>query len=183
MDFILRLDCGVIRFVFDNVKCDFLDGIMGGVTMLGDNGLIWIFLTVLMIAAGKSFRKTGFAAAVSLGISAILCNAVIKPYVGRIRPYDLLNLPIAVERLSDFSFPSGHTTAAFAFAVAVYMFNRRMGRLALICAALMALTRIYLCVHYPTDVLGGIILGSLCGILGQRIILKIYENKKSYPSG
>lgn len=181
MDFIVRLDCEVVRFIFNNVKCGFLDSLMGGITRLGDKGFVWILVTVLLIAVGKRYRKMGFAAAISLAVSAVLCNALIKPAVGRIRPYDFLNLPIAVEKLADFSFPSGHTTAAFAFAVAVYMFNRKMGKIALICAALMALTRLYLCVHYPTDIFGGIVLGSLCGIFGYKVILKIYGNRKSYP--
>lgn len=181
MDFIVRLDCEAVRFIFNNVKCGFLDSLMGGITRLGDKGFVWILATALLIAVGKRYRKMGFAAAISLAVSALLCNILIKPAVGRIRPYDLFDLPIVVEKLVDFSFPSGHTTVAFAFAAAVYMLNRKMGKIALVCATVMAITRLYLCVHYPTDILGGIILGILCGVIGYKVILKIYGNKKSYP--
>ncbi|MBQ6835440.1 MAG: phosphatase PAP2 family protein, partial [Clostridia bacterium] len=88
----------------------------------------------------------------------------------RIRPYDLYNVPIIIAHPSDYSFPSGHTLSSFAAAIALYKCNKKYGTIALAFAAVMGFSRMYLFVHYPTDILGGIILAFLMVFFAERTI-------------
>ena len=97
----------------------------------------------------------------ALGVNAVLCNGILKPLVARTRPYDLLGYDILVHRLSDFSFPSGHTSASFAGATALFYMNKKWGTVAYVFAILMGFSRLYLGVHFPSDVLAGAFLGWL----------------------
>ena len=120
-------------------------------------------------------------------IGLILCliigNGILKPLIARTRPYDLeinSNKQIQIEKPNDYSFPSGHTLAAFTSAVIILLYNKKIGIFALILATLMAFSRLYFYVHFPTDVLGGIILGILFAFISKWIVKRYIDNDNKY---
>ena len=153
------------------IHTSFLDTFMTSITKLGDAGIVWIILTVILLLIPKT-RKSGVYMAVALIADLIICNVILKPIVARIRPYSInQTVHLLVTPLKDYSFPSGHTAASFASVSALYFAGRkRMAAGALIVSVLIAFSRMYLYVHYPTDVLGGIAVGVLAGYAGWRII-------------
>ncbi|GFI61949.1 undecaprenyl-diphosphatase BcrC [Clostridiales bacterium] len=156
---ILTIDDKIIHFVNDHMRCRSVDKVMRIVSRIGDNGAIWIGTSFCLIFMGGKSRKAGLLMLGSLGAEASICNLAIKPSVARIRPYDAHGLMITIKQPKDYSFPSGHTAAAFAAAFSMYMSDRKHGILMLYGAALMGFSRIYLLVHYPLDVIAGAALG------------------------
>ena len=163
---------------FQTLHTPVLDKFMTSVTKLGNAGIFWIILTVLFLLIPK-MRKTGVVMAAALIIDLLLCNVLLKNLVARTRPYDVnTGIQLLVAKLRDYSFPSGHTAASFASVTALYLSGeRRIWIIALVISCLIALSRLYLYVHYPTDVLGGIIFGCLSGWIGYHIV-KLVEGKK-----
>ena len=115
----------------------------------------------------------------SLCMDALLCNVILKPMIARIRPYHVNTaIELLVRPPRDYSFPSGHTAASFTAVAALYFTGqKKMGRIFLIAAILIAFSRMYLYIHYPTDILGGILVGVLSGYLGYVITQKIHNRK------
>ena len=179
-------DLPILEWIAANLKCGFLDFLMPLITLLGDAGIFWILCSVVMILIPKT-RKTGLAMGISLLIGLLVCNVTLKPLVGRIRPYDYQwqffqkEITLLVEGLHDFSFPSGHTIASFEAATALLIGNKKLGIPAMILAVLIAFSRLYLYVHYPTDVLVSIVLGIGIAFLGTFLVKKgysIWESRK-----
>ena len=164
---------------FQTLHTPVLDKFMTSVTKLGNAGIFWIILTVLFLLIPK-MRKTGVVMAAALIIDLLLCNVLLKNLVARTRPYDVnTGIQLLVAKLRDYSFPSGHTAASFASVTALYLSGeRRIWIIALVISCLIAVSRLYLYVHYPTDVLGGIIFGCLSGWIGYHIV-KLAEGKKT----
>ena len=160
------------------IHTSMLDTFMTFVTKLGDAGIAWISLTIILLLIPKT-RKAGAYMAVALIADLIICNAILKPIVARPRPYSInKTIKLLVPPLRDYSFPSGHTAASFASVSALYFAGRK--RLAvgtLVVSILIAFSRMYLYVHYPTDVLGGLIIGLLCGWIADVIMKRIAERK------
>lgn len=154
------------------------DALMKGASFLGNGGSLWIILTIVLLCIPKT-RTAGIVMAVSLCADALLCNVLLKPAVARIRPYDVNTaVSLLIKAPSDYSFPSGHTAASFAAVSALYFTGqKRLGTIFLIFAVVIAFSRMYLYVHYPTDILGGIVIGILSGYIGFRATKKI---KKRY---
>lgn len=179
MESILSFDMSVLNFIYDNIRCSFLDFLMPIVTLFGESGIFYICIAVLMMLFKKT-RKTGFMLSLSLIIGLIICNITLKPLVARPRPYTIReDVLLLVERLNDFSFPSGHTVAAFEASTVMMMRNRRIGILFLILAFLISFSRLYLYVHYPTDIIAGIIVGTISGIVSVTVINFIHKRIKS----
>lgn len=158
-----------------------LDPLMRFFTFLGDKGWLFILLALVLIVIPKT-RKIGLSMALALAIGALVTNVVIKNVVARPRPY------VASEQFrafweavwakpeSDFSFPSGHTTGAFSSMTAFFLAgNRKYTWTGLLLAFLVAFSRIYLAVHYPSDVLFGIIFGALSGVVAFFIMKAVYD--------
>ena len=173
-------DLPILEWIAANLKCAFLDTLMPLITLLGDAGFFWILCAVVMIVIPKT-RKTGLAMGISLLIGLLVCNVTLKPLVARIRPYDYQwehfqkQIPLLVEGLHDFSFPSGHTIASFEAATALLIGNKKLGIPAMILAVLIAFSRLYLYVHYPTDVIVSIVLGIGIAFLGTFLVKKGYS--------
>lgn len=147
------------------------DTVMCFITRLGDAGAIWILTAVILTAIPKT-RKSGVILAAALCIDIVLCNGILKHLFARVRPCDInTSVQLLVARPTDFSFPSGHTAASFAAAAALFWAGeRKLWKPALVLACLIAWSRLYLYVHYPTDILGGVLVGITAGYLGCRAV-------------
>ncbi len=175
-----EFELGILNFIRENLACPFLDTVMPIITRFGDGGIFWIALSVIFIIFKKT-RKMGICMGLSLLTGFIIGNIILKNVVARIRPYDLnTDIELLVNKLSDFSFPSGHTLASFEAATAIIIHDRKIGIPAIILAVLIAFSRIYLYVHYPTDVLAGMILGIIFAIFACFLVHKIYDRKPCF---
>ena len=168
---------------FQTLHTPILDKIMTLITKLGDAGIFWIILTLLFLIIPK-MRKTGKMIskimAAALIMDLLICNVAVKNLAARTRPYEVnTSVQLLVAKLHDYSFPSGHTAASFASVTALYLAGeRKLWKPALVLACLIAVSRLYLYVHYPTDVLGGMVFGILAGYVGYRLV-KFLEAKIS----
>lgn len=160
------------------LRTPFFDTIVPMVSSLGNMGWIWIVLAVGLMLFPKK-RKTGVILSMALVIDAILCNVIIKNLVCRVRPFHVNTaIELLIPEPGEFSFPSGHTAVSFAAVAALYFAGeKRLFLPALVLATMIALTRLYLYVHYPTDVLGGILIGILSGYLAGKVGEKLRKTE------
>ena len=147
-----------------------LDTLMSAITRLGDAGIIWILLCAVLLILPRT-RKSGAILMAALLVDLVVCNGILKPLVHRIRPFDVkTGIELLVKQPTDYSFPSGHTAASFTSVMALYLAGeKKLWILALVLAVLIAFSRLYLYVHYPTDVLAGALLGAGLGLLACRL--------------
>ncbi len=165
-------EIGILDFIRETFSTRFLDVFFSTITRFADHGIGWIVLSVLLIAFKKT-RKMGISMGLALIIGYITGNMFLKNVIGRVRPYDFAgNIDLLVDRLSDFSFPSGHTLCSFEGAFAVFIRNKKWGIAAIVFAILIALSRLYLYVHYPSDVLVGALMGIAIAYLASFIVDK-----------
>ena len=167
-----NLDGEILLLIQRYLRMDMLTPFMKSVTFLGNGGWFWILCAVVLLAVPKT-RKTGYAAVLSLIFGVIVTNLLLKNIVARPRPFAEIEALIPlIAKPTDFSFPSGHTTASFAVAlVMLRMLPKKIGIPAVVLAALVAFSRLYLGVHYPTDVLTGFVValvGSSLAVWGVR---------------
>ena len=168
----MSIELKILDFI-QTLNTPVLDKIMVGITRLGDAGIIWIILTAIFLVIPKT-RRTGGVMLAALVVQTILCNVILKNLFARTRPYDVnTTVQLLVRKLHDFSFPSGHTSASFTTVSALFFAKNKAWKPALVLACLIAVSRLYLYVHYPTDVLGGILLGILSGYIGYKIMEKL----------
>lgn len=159
------------------------DVVMPFVSGLGNAGIIWILLAIVLLFIPKT-RKSGIILAMALCFDVIMCNVILKNVFCRIRPCDVNTaIQLLIARPNDFSFPSGHTAASFATVSALYFAGeKRLWKPALVLAVFIAFSRMYLYVHYPTDILGGIVIGLTAGYIGYWSAEKLkkikMDNKK-----
>ena len=181
-----HFDLPILDWIAAHLQCGFMDFIMPLITVLGDAGIFWIAVSVIFLLIPK-YRKAGFSMGLALLFGLVVCNMILKPWVGRIRPYDyqLIHFGKTIELLvatpHDFSFPSGHTIASFEAAVALTIHNKKLGAVAMVLAVLIAFSRMYLYVHYPTDVLASVVLGTAFAFLASFLVEKgyaLYESKR-----
>lgn len=166
-----------------NMRTPIGDVVIPFITKLGDAGMIWILLSVVLFLIPRT-RKSGAILAVALCVDVILCNGILKNLFRRIRPCDVnTSIQLLVARPDDFSFPSGHTAASFAAVVALMLAGeKKLWIPALVLAVCIAFSRLYLYVHYPTDILGGIAMGIFAGYAGHWIVKRSWKKKKSCDS-
>lgn len=173
METIYAIDFAILHWIMDNLWCPFLDWFMPLVTRLGDDGIFWIIVALILLIFPKT-RKTGAMMGVAMILGLLVGNLTMKPTFARIRPYENeagRAVELLVEKLSDYSFPSGHTLVCFEAATVLMIRNRKpWGVIALVTAFVVAFSRLYLYVHYPSDVLVGMILGTLFGFCGVWVV-------------
>ena len=157
------------------IHSEVLDRIMIFITTLGNAGAVWIALAIALIIIPKT-RPVGFAVALALILDLITCNMITKPMVARTRPYEIIEaIELLIEKPGDYSFPSGHSAASFAAISALFFSGSKLWIPACILGVLIAFSRLYLYVHFPTDVLGGIVLGIAVGALAVYIVKRFYK--------
>ena len=174
---IQQFDEQVLVWIAQNIRNGLLDPIMKIYTQMGNTGLLFIVLGLAMLLF-RPTRKAGFSALCAMLIGLVVVNFTIKPLIARERPWlvieGFVNL---VEEHDPNSFPSGHTNAAFAFALALCMAApKRWMKVTAVCmAVVMGLSRLYVGVHFPSDVLAGAVIGSLCGLAGAWVVKTVWE--------
>ncbi len=170
----LYVDGQILLFIQEHVRNTVCDVFFKGITHLGDAGIFWILLTIVLLCFRQT-RKAGIYSACALAASLIVNNLILKNLVGRIRPYELVEgLQCIVPPAYDASFPSGHTGASFASAVSICrQIPKKYAVFFIVLASLIALSRLYVGIHYPTDVLGGLVtgigIGLFVNVVGDRI--------------
>lgn len=171
MTLINDIDNTILRFIQKYIRCDFMDHVMPYITRLGNGGIIWIVIALVFLKSTQ-YRMSGVILLTTLLISALLGNLVLKPLVGRDRPcYVNKTVPLLITRPNDYSFPSGHTMTSYAAANVIFYVNSYLGIAAYTLASLIALSRLYLYLHYPSDVVAGILLGTAAGSFMNNLIL------------
>lgn len=149
---------------------EILDKIMIVLSALGEGGIFWIALSVVL-AIPKKTRRCGITMMISMAFTFILGNLMLKNLIARPRPFTVdtsVNLIVPIPR--EYSFPSGHTMNGFTAATSIFLYYKKAGIGALVFAAAIAFSRMYLFVHYPTDILGGIIIGVLDAVLSYYLV-------------
>ena len=171
---IQRLDQQALVWIAEHLRCGLLNPVVEFYTRLGNTGLLFIGLALLMLCF-KRTRRAGASALCAMLIGLVVVNFTIKPLVSRPRPWLVIeNFASLVEEHDPNSFPSGHTCAAFAAAMVwVRTLPQKRDRvIAAVMAVLMGLSRLYVGVHYPSDVLAGAVIGALCAW----VIWKVYQS-------
>ena len=174
----VSFDLPILDWIQANMRSSFLDVLMPIITVLGDAGIFWMICAGIL-AITKKYRKAGFGMAIAMMLGLIVCNMILKPGVARPRPYDFQwevfgkEILLLIEKQHDFSFPSGHTIASFEACTVLMLADKKLGIPATLLAILIAFSRLYLYVHYPTDVITSVILGTLFGIIGYYVTHKV----------
>ena len=178
----MAIDWSILDGIQNVMRCPFLDWLMPIITFLGNSGLIWIILGCCLLIT-KKYRKTGVFILVGLLMSLLIGNLWLKNLIARPRScWQIDSWSALIAMPKDFSFPSGHTYASF-IAVTILMFeNRKLAIPAFVLALLIAFSRLYLYVHFPSDILGGIIMGVAIGvfveIVGNRVARLIQSKRQ-----
>ncbi len=179
----LHFDLSVFQWV-QTIHGGFLDKLMVIITSLGEGGIIFIAIALALLCT-KKYRKAGVAIIVALLVMEVGNNLILKTIFARPRPFNLdptvyswwhevYKFPELVSRPTSYSFPSGHTSSAFAAAIALLWYDRKFGIPLTLFAAVMGFSRIYVEVHYCTDVLFGALVGIVYALIGVLIVNKLY---------
>lgn len=172
---IMNIDFLILDFIKEYLKNPAFDFLMPIITALGNGGIIWIISAIVLLSIPK-YRKGGVALSVGLLAGLLIGNLTLKPLIARTRPFDLVEgIELLITAPTDFSFPSGHTLSSFIAAFILTMTDKRFGYVAIPLAALIAFSRMYLYVHFPSDILGGIVLAAII----STAIYFIFFRKKS----
>lgn len=161
---ITSIDFTILDFIQNTIRCEFLDYVMAFFSYLGEAGGIWIITAIIMLCFRKT-RATGVMIICAVAIGLLIGEIGMKNIIGRLRPF-VQNPAIEpnISPPSGYSFPSGHSCSSFAAATVIFMQYKKIGILSLVVATLIAFSRLYNYVHFPTDVIAGILLGILCAV-------------------
>lgn len=183
MSMVELIDTSAMHLLHDITQCAFLDGLMPFISMLGTGGFIWIVVTFFLLL-NKPTRRTGIAMAAAMLMCFLFGNLFLKNLIARPRPYTvdpdiILLVPKSAEQ---YSFPSGHTMNNFSAAVTLMLRKEKFAWAAIVLAALTAFSRVYLMMHYPTDVIAGALIGSAaayicCHALKRREQHALFQKK------
>lgn len=162
----------IVLNALQSVRCDLLDGLMVAITSLGDKGVIWIAVGIFMLCF-KKYRRTGVTVLLGLLLGLVCGNLIIKNIIARLRPYAINTaIELIIPYPDGYSFPSGHTLSSFIASTCIFIRNKKQGIAAYVLAAAIAFSRLYLYVHFPTDVIGGIVLGVAIALFSVWLLKK-----------
>lgn len=163
-----------LEFIQNNIQNPFLDSLFPIITFLGDKGMIWILISLFLLSS-KRYRKTGLMVISALILATILGEGLLKNLIQRPRPFiDYPMFELIILPPSGYSFPSGHTTSSFAAAGILSKNFKKFQTIFWVLAFAISFSRLYLLVHYPSDIIVGILVGLLCSL----IILEIAKKRK-----
>lgn len=169
-----------ILMFFQSIHTPVLDKVMVGLTTLGNAGIIWIIVGIILLARKKS-RVAGVMLLSSLLLGLIVGNGIMKNLIARPRPcWRMPEVAMLIPVPTDYSFPSGHTLASFEAITVLFLTKQKPAVFALILGSIIAVSRMYLFVHYPTDILGGMILGIVIGCFSVWIYRKIWKEQREH---
>lgn len=163
LNWIQSIDWSILHGIQHTLSCGFLDFWMPKISWLGNNGMIWI-LSAIALLCSKKYRKYGILLLAAIAVGVLIGNMGMKPLIARPRPCWQESVSLLVADPTDYSFPSGHTLASVIGAFVLTWANPKFGRIAIPVAALIAFSRLYLYVHFPSDVLAAVVLGIAIGI-------------------
>lgn len=174
------MEASILLFIQEYIRNSLLDPFFILITHLGDSGIIWILISVMFLCFQRT-RKIAYMMIVAMLLSLLFNNLILKNWIARVRPYEAVNgLHRIIEAQSDWSFPSGHSASSFAAAVVIFKcMDKKIGIPALILALMISLSRLYVGVHYPTDVLFGIISGTCLALIVVRVFHQYQKNISS----
>ena len=179
-NFIQNIDISVIEKIYrfqHNLNSELFNRIMIFFTNLGDHGTIWI-VTALILLLNKKYRKTGVLAFVSLAICSLAVNIILKPLIQRPRPFtEIANIILLIKTPKDYSFPSGHTAASFVMVCVFFRHIKKYFIPVFVTGILIAFSRMYLSVHYPSDILAGLIIGTFSGLAGEKAVNRFTQKR------
>ena len=182
----MNFDWTILHWIQNTLVCPALDFLMPKITLLGNGGAIWI-LSALGLLATKKYRKYGVFLLAGLTVGVLVGNLTLKPLIARPRPCWLdTGVQLLIANPTDDSFPSGHTLSSVIGAVVLTKANRKFGLAAIPLAALIAFSRLYLYVHFPTDILAAAVLGVTigCGVCAAGThIWNALVKKNAFPNG
>lgn len=162
----------ILDAIYD-IRCTLLDYLMHFFTLLGEAGIFWIAVVIILIAYPKT-RRVGISAAAAILLEFLIVNVTLKPIIKRVRPC-YANTSRTIDTIvsvpNDYSFPSGHAGASFVVSTVIARHNLKYGLISLATSVLIAFSRLYFYVHYPTDVLTGAAIGVFCGIIMDKIVI------------
>lgn len=174
-----QFEASIILWIQENLRGP-LDGVVKFITHLGDDGILWIALGILLLFWKKT-RPIGITVLLSLVFDYLIINVTLKVLVARPRPFVVNELiqPLVTNVSPYRSFPSGHSGGSFAAMFALYKWvPKKIGVPALVLAALVALSRLYIGVHYPTDIIAGCVIGFLCSVVAYGCVQYVMKRKK-----
>ena len=172
-------ELSILWWIQEHLTNPFLDTVMPYISSLARHGEFWILVALILVCFKKT-RKAGVAMGIAMAAGYLIGNMGMKNLFARTRPYDVTEVQLLVAKLHDFSFPSGHTLGSFEAATAMWFYHRKWGVAAFVLAALIGLSRLYLFVHYPTDVLAGAVLGIGIGLAACFVTNRLFGNSKAY---
>lgn len=177
---VTNIDFGILDFIQQNLRNPFFDFLMPFFSAIGEAGIVWIVICVGMLFPKKT-RMWAVAGLVAMLVTWLSGEVILKNLIGRVRPCNVnLAVDMLVDRPSSYSFPSGHTSSSFACATVIFRMNKKWGIGALILAALIGFSRLYNYVHFPTDVLAGMLWGILLASVVVWVFKKynLFDDKK-----
>ncbi len=174
----MPFECWFLRWMRHYTKSRFGDWFMPRATHLGDYGALWIAMALVMLFFRRT-RRPAVQMLLTLAVESLLCNTLLKPLIGRPRPYELSSkVRPLIDPPTDRSFPSGHTASSIAAAMSLWLAGSPLWKAALPAALLIAWSRMYICVHFVTDILGGIGAGLLSAVMGDALMRFITRDNK-----
>lgn len=175
----MNLDGAILLWIQENLRTPVLNAILSVITHLGDSGIIWIILAVILLCFKKT-RKVGVCTSLALLTTLFANELLLKHLIHRARPIETIEgLTTVVATPNSGSFPSGHSASSFASVFVLLMLvPKKYSIPTLVFGTVIALSRLYVGVHYPTDVLAGILMGISYGFVGWRLGTFLYNRKR-----